>query len=70
MKQPKEQGAAEQETKRPKVRDDERSETCSPLDPEVEAPINAAIHLEDVDFELAIVDPNEDVEVSPENARP
>jgi hypothetical protein len=67
----KEQGAAQQEAKGTKVRDDEGAETCSPLDPEVEAPINAAIHSEDVDFELANVDSNEDVEVTaPENGPP
>jgi hypothetical protein len=71
VKQPKEPGAAEQEAKGTKARDDEEAETSSPLDPEVEAPINAAIHLEDVDFELAIVDPNKDVDVTaPENVRP
>jgi hypothetical protein len=71
MKQPKEQSAAEQEAEGTKVRADEEADTSSPLDPEVEAPINAAIHLEDVDFELAIVDPNKDVDVrAPENARP
>jgi hypothetical protein len=69
MKRP--ERAAEADADRTKASENERVEQFSPLDPEVEAPINAAVHFDDGDFEPAVSDPNKDVEVkAPENARP
>jgi hypothetical protein len=47
MNQPERLGAAEPEAKKPDARDVEERETFSPFDPEVEAPINAAVHFEE-----------------------
>lgn len=40
-------GAAETDAEEAEEDDVEETETFSPLDPEVEAPINAAVHFED-----------------------
>jgi hypothetical protein len=47
MKQPESRRAAEPEAEETEVRNVEEEETFSPLDPEVEAPINAAVHFEE-----------------------
>ena len=47
MNQPEKPGAAEQGTTGRDPKDVEEPETSSPLDPEVEAPINAAVHFDD-----------------------
>jgi hypothetical protein len=47
MNQPEVLGAAEADAEEDERSDVEESETFSPLDPEVEAPINAAVHLDD-----------------------
>jgi hypothetical protein len=47
MNQPEGLGAAEPEAKKTDARDVEDKATSSPLDPDVEAPINAAVHFEE-----------------------
>ena len=47
MNQPEALGAAEADAEEDEESDVEASETFSLLDPEVEAPINAAVHFEE-----------------------
>ena len=47
MNQPETVGAAEADAEENEESDVEASETFSLLDPEVEAPINAAVHFDD-----------------------
>ena len=47
MNQPEALGAAEADAEENERSDDEASEMFSLLDPEVEAPINAAVHFDD-----------------------
>ena len=47
MSQPDEHRAAEPDTTGTETSENEQAEAFSPLDPEVEAPINAAVHFDD-----------------------
>jgi hypothetical protein len=47
MNQPRDLAAAELDALEIEAEDVEEGETFSPLDPEVEAPINAAVHFEE-----------------------
>ena len=47
MNRSHEHGVAEPDTNGTETSEDEQVKTFSPLDPEVEAPINAAVHFDD-----------------------
>ena len=47
MGRPEEHGAAEPDANGTEGTEDEQAEAFSPLDPEVEGPINAAVHFDD-----------------------
>lgn len=47
MTRPDEHGAVEPDTNGTETSENEQVKTFSPLDPEVEAPINAAVHFDD-----------------------
>jgi hypothetical protein len=51
MNRPEAKGAAEPKATGTDERDAEEADTPSPLDPEVEGPINAAVHFEENDRE-------------------